>query len=235
MTTYHNTSASLEQAKNRLEESNKIRSEYDEYVLGKNHPCVMAQTVFKMDNLDLKIYDELAEEESTERLIADLENYVENYDFESNDFHTFMAVFKNHGNLTEIEFENLLWKQLQMLHEKDEQDWNKAVSDNPEDENFSFSLAGKAFYIVGLHPNSSRMARKSPYPTIAFNLHWQFEKLREMGTYQNVKKVIRRRDKKLQGSINPVLKDFGKTSEVKQYSGRNLEDAWKCPFLNKNL
>jgi len=74
------------------------------------------------------------------------------------------------------------------------------------------------------------MARQSPYPTIVFNLHAQFEQLRAMGSYKKVKKRIRKRDKKLQGHINPVLKDFGKDSETKQYSGRAVDNAWKCPF-----
>jgi hypothetical protein len=35
---------------------------------------------------------------------------------------------------------------------------------------------------------------------------------------------------RLQGSINPNLSDFGVHSEARQYSGRAVEDAWKCPF-----
>ena len=104
------------------------------------------------------------------------------------------------------------------------------MSDDPKDENFSFSIAGKAFYVVGLHPNSSRKARQSPYTTLTFNLHWQFEKLREMGTYQKVRDRIRDRDVALQGSINPMLEDFGNNSEAKQYSGRKVDKEWKCPF-----
>jgi FPC/CPF motif-containing protein YcgG len=63
-----------------------------------------------------------------------------------------------------------------------------------------------------------------------FNLHWQFEKLRDMGVYQRVKKRIRKADEKLQGSINPMLDDFGDSSEARQYSGRAVDSNWKCPF-----
>ena len=51
-----------------------------------------------------------------------------------------------------------------------------------------------------------------------------------MGVYDKVKKRIRSRDKELQGSINPVLRDFGTDSETKQYSGREVESNWKYPF-----
>jgi len=107
------------------------------------------------------------------------------------------------------------------------------VSKDTENQHFSFSIGGKAFYIVGMHPGASRKARQSPYAAIAFNLHWQFEKLREMGSYETVRDKIRERDKELQGSINPVLEDFGSNSEARQYSGRKVEKDWKCPFHNK--
>ena len=48
-----------------------------------------------------------------------------------------------------------------------------------------------------MHPKSSRMARQAPFPTLVFNLHWQFEKLRELGTYKRVRNAIRKRDKSL--------------------------------------
>jgi len=51
-----------------------------------------------------------------------------------------------------------------------------------------------------------------------------------MGTYQKVRDRIRDRDVALQGSINPMLEDFGNNSEAKQYSGRKVDKEWKCPF-----
>jgi len=68
---------------------------------------------------------------------------------------------------------------------------------------------------------------------MGFNLHWQFEKLREMGVYHKVRDKIRKRDTALQGNINPMLADFGDSSEAKQYSGRKVGGKWKCPFHSK--
>jgi uncharacterized protein len=56
--------------------------------------------------------------------------------------------------------------------------------------------------------------------------------LREMGSYHTVRDKIRDRDTQLQGNINPMLEDFGESSEAKQYSGRKVGEEWKCPFLN---
>jgi len=87
-----------------------------------------------------------------------------------------------------------------------------------------------SFYIVGMHPNSSRFARKSPYTMIVFNLHAQFEKLRETNRYDRVRDLIRHRDKSYQGFVNPMLSDFGTNSEARQYSGRQVSANWECPF-----
>lgn len=207
------------------------KSEFREFIIDKNHPCLMAQTVFSMDKVDFKVYKDFGSKSAARKILSDLKKYLSNYDFNSNDFFTFIAAFPDRLDFSEKQFEDLLWKQLEFLHEVDDQPWDPTVSDDPNDKKFSFSLAGKAFYIVGLHPQSSRKARQSPTPALTFNLHWQFEKLREMGSYQTVRDKIRERDIELQGSINPMLQDFGDRSEARQYSGRKVGDEWKCPFL----
>lgn len=217
-------------ARGRRRKKLELQKDFRNFILEQDHPCIMAQTVFKMEQFEIHDYDELGSGATARKLIKDLEDYVKNYDFESNDFRTFLAVFPDSPEYSEIEFEKLLWKQLKFLSEADDCEWDPEVSSDPQSEHFSFSLCGKAFYMVGMHPGSSRMARQSPHPAIAFNLHWQFEKLREMGTYENVRDRIRQRDEELQGNINPMLEDFGKNSEARQYSGRAVSKDWKCPF-----
>lgn len=210
-----------------------IEEQYKEFILEQKHPCIMANTVFSMDHYHLKVYDDIQSKDIISAILKDIERYVVNYDFNSNQFESLIFCFKNNNFQTELAFEKALWTFLQRLHNIDDADWDSEVSENPNDENFSFSVKGKAFYIIGMHPKSSRMARQAPYCTVVFNLHWQFEKLREMGIYDKVKKRIRKRDEALQGNINPVLRDFGTDSETKQYSGREVESNWKCPFHSK--
>jgi FPC/CPF motif-containing protein YcgG len=45
-----------------------------------------------------------------------------------------------------------------------------------------------------------------------------------------VQEVIRNRERNLQGNLNPNLADFGTRSEARQYSGRPVEEGWRCPF-----
>ncbi len=214
-------------------ESHSISRDFKNFILEENHPCIMANTVFQMDKYQLNVYEVLGSRKTADALMTDLKNYIAHYDFESKDFESFIAVFPEAEVVSEIEFENLLWRQLQFLHDMDNSLWDPTVSDDPNNPNFSFSIGGKAFYVVGLHPQASRMARRAPYPTLVFNLHFQFEKLREMGVYHKVRDKIRERDTALQGNINPVLQDFGEESEARQYSGRQVGQNWKCPFHHK--
>lgn len=221
--------------KNKTESSQnrQVFKAFHDFIIGDNHPCVMAQSVFTQDQAQIHTYSDFGSKKTSRKILQDLKNYLTEYDFETNDFYTFIAAFPEENALSERLFEAKLWSQLQHLHEEDEQPWDKEVSNDPAHKEFSFSIAGKAFYMVGLHPNSSRIARQSPYPALVFNLHWQFEKLREMGAYQNVKEKIRERDREWQGDNNPMLEDFGENSEARQYSGRSLPKDWVCPFSAK--
>ncbi len=217
-----------------LPDQKLIYNEYEQFILEQDHPCIMAQSSFKLNQVALFTYNKMGSEESAKALLTDLKTYIDNYDFKSSEYRSLLAVYPNETISSEDDFEEKLWDQLMNLHLLDDQEWDSSVSDDPENAKFSFSVAGKAFYVVGMHPLSSRLARKSPYPTIVFNLHWQFEQLKEKNVFEHVRDKIRARDKQLQGSINPQVSDFGESSEARQYSGQNVNDDWKCPFHPKN-
>ena len=68
---------------------------------------------------------------------------------------------------------------------------------------------------------------------MVFNLHDQFEQLREKGRYEKMRQTILERDRKLAGDINPMLKRHGEASEARQYSGRCVPEDWTPPFEDK--
>ncbi len=178
-------------------------------------------------------YERLANDTSTKNLARDLEQFTRrNIQQTANQLATLIAVFRGPFDLDEREFEKLLWSQLQKLHDFDSQRfaWDPSVSSDPIAPEFSFSFAGQAYYVIGMHGNSSREARRFPWPTLVFNPHEQFEKLRSDGNWERMKQTIRARDYQLQGSINPMLSDFGETSEARQYSGRAVEESWRAPL-----
>jgi FPC/CPF motif-containing protein YcgG len=169
---------------------------------------------------------------TTAGLAYDLWEYVRELPTLETEYATFIASFAAPLTSDEREWEELLWSQLQSLHEMDKPHhaWDSTVSSDPEDPAFSFSFAGTAFFIVGLHPSSSRLARRFAWPTLVFNAHAQFERLREQHQFDRMRQTIRTRDHQLQGSLNPNLSNYGEHSEARQYSGRAVEGDWKCPF-----
>lgn len=148
-------------------------------------------------------------------------------------YRSFAVVFEGPGDLSEPEFERALWQRVQSLSDKDVwrgQDYDARVSADPDNPHFSLSFGGEAFFIVGLHPRASRPARRFERPTLVFNLHDQFERLRAEGKYETMREKILVRDEALAGSRNPMLARHGAASEARQYSGRVVDERWACPF-----
>ena len=211
-----------------------IADAFRDFVEDPRFPCLAGKGVVGSGNYILRVYDSLGSERSAERLADDLGLFTSRPRRPSR-FRTFVAVFPDGPPAGEGEFEERLWRQLQRLHERDDPaiPWDPAVADDPEDPRFGFSFRGRAYFVVGMHPQSSRIARRFAWPALVFNPHDQFETLRAAGHFDRLRQEIRRRDVALQGDINPNLSDFGDRSEANQYSGRKTEARWKCPFHRK--
>jgi uncharacterized protein len=205
------------------------------FVLDDAFSCLGAKASLRRENYRLGAYARLDDPAVTEGLARDLYAFAaERHGFES-DFTTFIAVFRERAHEDEEAFESALWSQLQRLHDLDARyhAWDERVSADPDDPRFSFSVAGNAFFVVGLHPAASRAARRFAWPTLVFNAHEQFEHLRADGRFGGLQTQIRKRELRLEGGLNPNLADYGRHSEARQYSGRAVEDGWQCPFKAK--
>ena len=209
-----------------------VHDSFRSLVLNPKFSCVGAKSAVQRGGYRFGLYDALGAPGATAGLARDLFEFVEDQPSLEGEFTTFVASFGGPVTADEGQFERVLWAQLQRLHEEDRphHPWDPAVSSDPEDSNFAFSFAGRAFFVVGLHPAASRFARRFAWPTLIFNAHEQFEKLREDGRFGRLREVIRARDKDLQGDLNPNLSDFGEFPEARQYSGRPAEEEWRCPF-----
>ena len=146
-------------------------------------------------------------------------------------------VFEGPGHLSETHFERHLWRRVQSLTDKD--GWqgvepDPRVDDSPDSPRFSLSFGGEAFFVVGLHPNASRPARRFEAPALVFNLHDQFERLRGEGGYDRLRAAILSRDEALSGSVNPMLANHGEISAARQYSGREGRVRLVVPLCAEN-
>ncbi len=204
------------------------------FVLNPAFSCVGAKSAVMHETYRLGVYDQLGGVGETAGLCRDLFTFSQEVAATADDgeFKTFIAIFREPTGVDEREFERLLWSQLRDLNRLDSafHTWDPSVSDDPENAHFGFSFAETAMFIVGLHPHSSREARRFPWPTLVFNPHAQFEDLREAGRWERLQQVIRAREEQLQGSLNPNLADYGTATEARQYSGRAVEPDWHPPF-----
>jgi uncharacterized protein len=201
-------------------------------ILNEHFSCIAAKSAVRQGNYRFGLYDEFGSEPSSAGLARDLFRFVHADDTASPEFRTFVASFVGPLPPDEITFERQLWRTLQHLHDLDivHHDWDRHTSADTADPEFSFSFAGTAFFVVGLHAASSRTTRRFAWPTLVFNSHQQFEHLRETGRYPRFQQIIRNAERALQGDINPMLSDFGGRSEASQYSGRQVDSEWRCPF-----
>lgn len=202
------------------------------FVLDERFPCLGARAALNRNTYRFGSYARLDDPDVSKGLMRDLYAFVSERRGIGETFSTFVAVFRESAGGGDLGFERALWSQLNRLHELDRafHGWDPRVSSDPDDANFSFSLAGNAFFVVGLHPEASRDARRFAWPTLVFNAHSQFEKLKDDGSFEGLRSRIRDRDVALQGSLNTNLADFGDHSEARQYSGRAVKPNWTCPF-----
>ncbi|GAA1991789.1 hypothetical protein GCM10009817_37410 [Terrabacter lapilli] len=192
-------------------------------------PCLGAKSVFRRGGLAHVVLDDMTDPDVPARLLEQLRAFAGDIEGEKG-FHSFIATFRGPVPTDEATFEAALFQLLQRLHDADDESWADGVGTDPNDPHFAFSAGGTAYFIVGLHPAASRVARRAPLPTLVFNPHDQFEELRAEGRFDHMRSTIRRRDVDLQGFVNPMVADHGDSTEALQYSGRQHPAGWQPPL-----
>lgn len=216
-----------------LETTQIGRDELLARIAAPDFPCVGAKSALARGTLEVLVGHSLESGWDDVLIHSKLLEWAYGWRRDPEGLRSLAVVFEGPGDLSEARFEELMWERLQSLADKDAwrgQPYDERVSADPEDPHFSLSFGGEAFFVVGLHPHASRPARRFPRPTMVFNLHEQFEKLREQGRYERMREKILQRDVALAGDINPMLSRHGETSEARQYSGRKVGSDWQCPF-----
>jgi len=213
-----------------------IEKEYLDYINAKEFACIAAKAALAKEQISCFVADHIACPHNDVDILEFLYDFIDKYRASDEMYHSAAVIFKGPAFTNDEQFDDLLWQKLQTLSNIDARQYknDERVSADPNSPDFSFSLKEESFFIIGLHPGSTRETRRFKYPTLVFNPHMQFEQLRASGKYDNMKYAVRKRDIAVSGEINPMLKDFGESSEVYQYSGRQYDQAWKCPFINNH-
>lgn len=213
-----------------------ISEAYIEFIGEKSFPCVGAKTALGKDQVETLVVGNMCCPADDRQILTFLYDFIDQYRNSNSEFHSAAILFNGPVDITEDLFEEFLWKRLQALLNLDAENYryDHRVSADPSSSEFSFSLKEEAFFIIGLHPASSRQSRRFSYPALVFNPHAQFTALKLTGKYQQLQKVVRKRDILYSGDINPMLNDHGRASEAEQYSGKKYEAPLVCPFNIKH-
>lgn len=210
----------------------QVIKEYLGYVGNENFPCIAARAAVAREHVRCITAGNMACPRQDKLVLEFLYDFVDEYRNSGKPFHSAAIIFEDTVIHSENEFDVLLWQRLQALSSLDAQayPYDPRVSADPAAGEFSFSIKSEAFFIIGLHPMNTRPGRRFSYPTIVFNPHAEFQRLRVTGQYEKIKHIVRKRDLAYSGSVNPMLDDFGNTSEALQYSGMKYEPSWQCPL-----
>ncbi|ABG39443.1 conserved hypothetical protein [Paraglaciecola sp. T6c] len=210
-------------------------SSIENFIKQDGFPCVGAKIALNKDQIVTRDFGDIFSNQNNQNILDELYQFITIYNSSKPLYFSFVATFKNSILTSEKEFEDALWSKLQNLYNRDSMThtWDRRVSDNPDDSEFSFSLGGEAFFIIGLSPFAERRARRFEHPTIVFNLHSQFQILKETNKFTALRDRIRTNEEVFSGSPNPNLYDHGELSEARQYSGRAVSNSWRCPFSTR--
>ena len=209
-------------------------------------PCIGAIAAFHEGTYRLGVYDRLASIDSVAGMGRDLRRFVgEQTRFASlreylhegeafGQFTTFVAIFRQPVPSSEVEFEQLLWQHLQLLHDHDEPTWDPDRSATPGHPEFAYCFAGRAFFVVGFNPHASELPRRFAYCTLVFNAEYQIKRLHQEGRFLAFASAVRRRYQRLAGRLNPsVPRDVEAVQdETRVYSGvpHPEDQGWQCPL-----
>jgi uncharacterized protein len=218
------------------QDSKRLIAELEEWISHLDFPCVGAKSALARGNLKIVPALDISSAWNDVAIHDALLHWAWEYRDDPQGLRSLAVVFEGPTDLTEEQFELHLWQRIQSLADKDHwrgQPYDASVSADPTSPHFSLSFGGEAYFVVGLHPHASRPARRFGRPTMVFNLHDQFERLRAEGQYERMREKILQRDEKLAGDINPMLARHGEASEAQQYSGREVPTDWVPPFEDK--
>jgi len=210
-----------------------IPADFAAFIQSDAFPCVGAKSALVLEGLAVVEAGRFTSGEHDAKIHEALTQFGQRAAGDNTGLASFACLFSRGPRLSEAEFEAALWARAQGLHDIDAASgakWADGVSREPESPDFSFSVGGVAYFVVGLHPGASRAARRFCRPALIFNPHDQFERLRADGRYYKMQSIIREREIARHGSINPMLSDFGSGREAAQYSGRHVGETWTCPL-----
>ncbi|EHR9219889.1 YqcI/YcgG family protein, partial [Escherichia coli] len=172
-----------------MKNSAPLVNDFNHFIESKSFCCIGARKAKSQNNL-FHQKSRYPEEDLTH-----VYDFLESFALDKikgKDFYSAIVFFTQKSITSEKDFEFFLWEILTNLNntDKNKYKWANGYSKNTNDKNFSFSIAGEAFFVVGLHPMAHRISRRFNTPTLVFNHHAMFDKLKSNDTFDRYKMAI---------------------------------------------
>ncbi len=213
--------------------SSDVEADFRAFIKREEFPCVGAKSALATGSVETFVARDIRSAWDDLRIHAWLCDFSRTLRTEDRRLRSCALLFEQPAALDEIAFEEAMWARLQSIQDKDR--WlsyspDARVDHDPASPDFAFSVGGEAYFVVGMHPCSTRASRRTPMPVLVFNPFVQFAQLRQAGRYSRMSEVVRARDEAVCGSPNPMLADHGEASAARQFSGRQVGADWRCPL-----
>ncbi|CAN1722080.1 conserved protein of unknown function [Hyphomicrobium sp. 1Nfss2.1] len=140
----------------------QIAEELKTFVAAPDFPCVGAKAALRRDQLEILVASDIRRNAYDRLVTGRLQEFAIRHDVDQTMFFSQAIVYRNDADLTEGQFETFLWQRLSAFHAIDAETyrWDPSVDSDPHSPHFSLSIGGKGFFVVGLHPNAARLARR---------------------------------------------------------------------------
>ena len=133
------------------QEKQEIIQAFVHHLQSKDYPCIAAHDVASKQALSCFVADHMACPKDDRDILNFIYSFVDKYRTSTKGYHSVAILFKEPSNLSEEEFDTLLWMRLQSLSDLDAQQYkyDARVASDVTSPHFSFSLKEEAFYIIG--------------------------------------------------------------------------------------
>jgi FPC/CPF motif-containing protein YcgG len=204
-----------------------VHAQWRGLMLSEHFPCLGGAAAIRTECYRFSVYPPLGSTEAVRDCAADLAAFQAEAPADTQPIAVHVATFDGPVSAGEEDFERRLWRQLQAMYRIDQQRAGTAepapvMLDEADD---GLPLGDRTYFVVGLHPAASRWARRFAWPTLVFNALTHDALLRRRGQYERMQHVIRRRDTRLQGVLNPAVD----LPQLAQFAGRDVQGDWQCP------
>src|SRR5262249_55256652 len=154
-----------------------IHSQFRGMITSPAFPCLGGSGAIHRGDYRFAVYGALGSPDAIRPCASDLASFLGKCPADRNPVAVFVAAFRQPVIPTELAFETALWEQLRGLHELDahgdaahrQSGGSDGLPTDVKNEDPGFFFCDREFFVVGLHPASSRWARRFGWPTLVFN------------------------------------------------------------------